>query len=789
MKKLFLLFALSCLFGLQVFSQYSVQGKITDENNDPLIGAHVFLLGTYKTTVSDNDGNYVFKNIPEGEYNIRVTYIGHETITKDVVVNREINLDFHMEMKPIMEDEVIITAVRADRKSPTTYDNVTKEEIERINFGQDLPYLIENSPSVVVSSDAGAGVGYTGIRIRGTDITRINVTINGIPLNDPESQGVFWVNTPDLSSSIDQIQIQRGVGTSTNGASAFGASINIQTTQLRDEPYAQINSMAGSFNTFKNNAVFGTGLIDGKWSFDGRLSKINTDGYIDRAFSDLKSFYFSGGYYGKKSMIKYVMFSGKERTYQAWSGVPKDSLETNRTHNPYTYENETDNYQQDHYQLHFTHQFNKNLYLNTSLFLIHGEGYYEQYKNDQDFDDYVLPDIEIGDSLISSTDMIRQKWLDNDYYGLTWSLKYNKNKLKTTLGGAYNQYTGDHFGEVIWAQFASNMDKGYRWYENTGDKIGLNVFGKVNYQITNNLNLYGDLQYRRVGYDIDGIHDDLRDITQQHEFSFFNPKGGLFYDFNENNSAYFSIAVSNREPNRSNYRDAYEGYQPKAERLYDYELGYKLSRPAFGLEANLFYMDYKDQLVLTGEINDVGAAIMTNVPESYRAGIELAAGMKIFSKMNWDVNATFSRNKIMDFTAYVDNWSPPYEQITEDIGTTDLSFSPDVVAGSRITLHPVAGMDILFISKYVGRQYIDNTGSKQRSLDPYFVNDLVINYALDLKLVRKLSLHLAVNNIFDEEYETWAWVYRYFYEGQEYEMNGYFPQAGINFMAGLTVGF
>ncbi|MCF8234355.1 MAG: TonB-dependent receptor [Bacteroidales bacterium] len=789
MKKLFLLTALSCLFSLQVFSQYSVQGKITDENNDPLIGAHVFLLETYKTTVSDNDGNYVFKNIPEGEYNIRVTYIGHETLTKSVDLNRDITLDFHMEMKPIMEDEVIITAVRADRKSPTTYDNLTKEEIEEINFGQDLPYLIENSPSVVVSSDAGAGVGYTGIRIRGTDITRINVTINGIPLNDPESQGVFWVNTPDLSSSIDQIQIQRGVGTSTNGASAFGASINIQTTQLRDEPYAQINSMAGSFNTFKNNAVFGTGLIDGKWSFDGRLSKINTDGYIDRAFSDLKSFYFSGGYYGKKSMIKYVMFSGKERTYQAWSGVPKDSLETNRTYNPYTYENETDNYQQDHYQLHFTHQFNKNLYLNTSLFLIHGEGYYEQYKNDQDFEDYVLPDIEIGDSLITSTDLIRQKWLDNDYYGVTWSLKYNKNKLRTTLGGAYNQYTGDHFGEVIWAQFASNMDKGYRWYENTGDKIGLNVFGKVNYQITNNLNLYGDLQYRRVSYDIDGIHDDLRNITQQHEFNFFNPKGGLFYDFNENNSAYFSIAVSNREPNRSNYRDAYEGYQPEAERLIDYELGYKLSRPAFGLEANLFYMDYKDQLVLTGEINDVGAAIMTNVPESYRAGIELAAGMKIFSKMNWDVNATFSRNKIIDFTAFFDNWSPPYEQITEDIGTTDLSFSPDVVAGSRITFHPVAGMDFLFISKYVGRQYIDNTGSKQRSLDPYFVNDLVINYALDLKLVRKLSLHLAVNNIFGEEYETWAWVYRYFYESQEYEMNGYFPQAGINFTAGLTVGF
>jgi iron complex outermembrane receptor protein len=789
MSKLLFTAIFISMIPLSSVSQYLISGKVLDENASPMQGAHILVVDTYKSTISDNLGNYELAGISAGKYMIRVSYIGYATIEKEIEINSNLTMNFTMTVNPVMQDEVIITATRASDRSPTTYVNVDREEITTVNYARDLPYIMETTPSTVVSSDAGTGVGYTGIRIRGTDITRINVTINGIPLNDPESQGVFWVNMPDLASSIDNIQVQRGVGTSTNGAAAFGASINIQTTKLEADPYAEFTSMAGSFNTFKNNLTFGTGLIGSRWSIDGRLSKINSDGYIDRAASDLKSFYVAGGYYGEKSMLKAVIFSGKEKTYQAWSGVPKDSLETNRTYNPYTYENETDNYQQDHYQLHYSEQFGNDLYGNLSLFYIHGEGYYEQYKEDEAYDDYQLPDIVIGDTIISSTNLIRQKWLDNDFYGVTYSLKYNNGKLNATLGGAWNKYKGDHFGEVIWAQFASNMEKGYRWYDNKGDKRDFNIYGKAQYQLTNSLSLYGDLQYRDVFMSIDGIHDDLRDITQEHNFSFINPKAGIFYNINGNNSVYFSFAISNREPNRSNYRDADEGYQPEPERLYDYEAGYKLSKPKFGLEANLFYMDYKDQLVMTGEINDVGAAIMTNVPESYRAGIELIAGIQVFKKLKWNVNATFSRNKIKDFTEYVDNWSPPYEQIVSDLGTTDLSFSPDIIAGSQIIYTPVNGLNFNFISKYVSRQYIDNTSGKDRSLDPYFYCDLVINYSIKLKFMKEIGFHLMINNIFNAEYETYAWVYRYYYDNEYYEMDGYFPQAGINFMGGVSLRF
>ncbi len=789
MKKFVICFLISNLIPMMGFPQFSIRGKVTDEEDRPLTGAHIILQKTYKSTVSDDNGEYSLTRIPEGKYSMKVSFIGHETVVKNIHLSKDTTIIFTLETKAYIGDEVIITAIRADKKSPTTYENVDFEEIEKINMGQDLPYLIDQSPSTVITSDAGTGIGYTGIRIRGSDITRLNVTINGIPLNDPESQGVFWVDMPDIASSIDNIQIQRGVGTSTNGAAAFGGSINIQTTTLQPDPYGIVNSNAGSFNTFKNNVAFGTGLIKGKWSFDGRLSKISSDGYIDRAFADLKSFYFSGGYYGEKSMLKAVIFSGKERTYQAWGGVPKDSLETNRTYNPYTYENETDNYQQDHYQLHYTYQFNKNLHLNTSLFLIHGEGYYEQYKEAQAYVDYQLPDVEIGDTLITATDMIRQKWLKNDYYGLTYSLKYNKNKTNLIIGGSWNRFDGDHFGEVIWAAYASNMEKDYQWYDNTGIKTDFNIFGKMNYQITDKINIYGDLQYRNVDYKIDGIHDDLRDISQNHTFNFFNPKAGLLFDLTKNQSLYFSFAVANREPNRSNYRDADEGYQPKAERLYDYEVGYKYTHPRYGLEANLYFMDYKDQLVLTGEINDVGAAIMTNVPDSYRAGIELMAGVQIFKFLKWDVNATFSRNKVRDFTEFIDNWSPPYEQKKNHLGATDLSFSPEIVAGSMINYQSAIGLEISLNSKYVSRQYIDNTSSESRSLNPYFINDLVINYTFKTNFIREIGLNLMINNLFDIEYETYAWVYRYYYKGAYYEMDGYFPQAGINVMGGISLSF
>ncbi|MCD4680211.1 MAG: TonB-dependent receptor, partial [Bacteroidales bacterium] len=588
MKKLILLTIV--LTGIQycTFAQFSISGKITDKKTGTVLSqANILIEDSYYATISNPKGEYKLTNLKPGKYSIKVSYLGYISITKTINLSKNSRMDFNMESTFILEDEVIIKALRVGERSAVTSTNIGKRELQEVNIGQDIPYLIENTPSVVVTSDAGAGVGYTGLRIRGTDITRINVTINGIPLNDPESNSVYWVDIPDLASSIEEMQIQRGVGTSTNGASAFGASINILTQKVNPEPYAEVNASYGSFNTNKTNLRFGTGLIKNKWAFDGRVSKIASDGYIDRACSDLKSFFISGSYYGKKSLLKINIFSGKEKTYQAWGGVPKDKLETDRTYNPYTYENEIDDYQQDHYHLIYSKEINKDLQLNTAAFYIKGNGYYEQYKKNSKFSNYGLDPIRIfdtlivigpdttvyPDSLIKRTDLVRQKWLDNDFYGITYSLVYEKENLKAIIGGAWNKYDGDHFGKVIWARFMSNGEKDHEWYRNTGTKRDFNIFGKVEYQLTEKLNLYGDIQYRTINYSIKGLHDDLRDLTQEHNFNFINPKFGLFYDLNSKQNVYFSWAMANREPSRGNYRDADPDYLPKSEKLFDYELG------------------------------------------------------------------------------------------------------------------------------------------------------------------------------------------------------------------------
>ena len=772
------------------FPQYSLMGKITNKNTgEGLPGANILINQSASGTITDLSGNYIIQNLKTGTYQISISYLGFKTFSGSIQVSKNTVRNFELEFNTVLQDEVIISATRVGEKSPTTFSSVAKEEIAKKNLGQDIPYLLQSIPSTVVSSDAGAGVGYTGIRIRGTDITRINVTLNGIPLNDPESHGVFWVNMPDFSSSIESVQVQRGVGTSTNGSAAFGASINIETMNMRDEAYAEVNSSAGSFNTFKNNLNFGSGLINGKFTFDGRVSKITSDGFIDRAFSDLKSYFVSGAYYGKSSIVKINMFSGKERTYQAWNGVPKDKLETDRTFNSYTYENETDNYQQDHYQLLFSQQISSNLLLNTAVHYTHGEGYYEQYKEGRAFADYQLAPYVLNGTTIEETDLIQQKWLDNNFYGLTYSLKYEDEQINAILGGAWNKFEGDHFGEIIWAQFAGNADYRHRWYMNTGDKTDFNLFGKMTVQASDKISLYGDVQYRNIRYDIDGIHDDLRDISQNNKFNFFNPKAGIYFEIDQRSNFYTSIAISNREPSRSNYRDADDMHQPKSERLFDWEMGYAYKTPNLSFDASLYYMNYKDQLVQTGEINDVGAAIMTNADKSYRMGIEINGGVLISPVFSWEFNATLSENKIKDFMSYVDNWSPPYTQIPENIGKTNLSFSPSVIAGSTFKLKASEDFQLRFISKYVSRQYIDNTSSIDRSLDPYLVNNLHFEYKIPTKHLKGITARLMVNNLFDEKHETNAWVYRYFSGGQEYAMDGYFPQAGINFMAGLSLKF
>lgn len=786
----FLLLVVALLVTTSLFAQFEIKGKVVSSENETLPGASVVINGTTLGTIADSNGEFKLFNLKKGKVDLLVSFIGYEDAIQEIELDDDLALTITLEKKAVLTEEVFVYSTRAGGKTPVANSNVSKEAIEAQNMGQDIPYLLSTTPSFVTTSDAGAGIGYTNFRIRGTDANRINVTINGIPVNDAESHGVFWVNMPDFSSSIENVQVQRGVGTSTQGAAAFGATINMQTNALQKDAYAEYNGAGGSFNTFKNTVRVGSGLISDHFSFDARLSKISSDGFIDRAFSDLKSFYVSGGYYTENTIVKLNIFSGKEKTYQAWGGIDSETLASgNRTFNPYTYENETDNYQQDHYQLLFNHGFGEYFSLNTALHYTKGRGYYEQFKDGEDFVDYGLENITIGGETIESTDLIRQKWLDNDFYGGTFSLNYNKEKSDFTLGAGWNKYLGDHFGNIIWAQYMSNGAKDHEWYSNLGSKSDFNVYSKYNYALTEALNLYGDVQYRNIIYDIEGIDDDLRDLTQGHTFNFINPKVGVYYQPSASSKAYISYAIANREPSRSNFTDADpNGEQPTPETLYDVEMGYTYSTSTFSIGANAYYMTYKDQLILTGEINDVGSAIMTNVDDSYRAGIELIAGIQILANLNWEANATFSQNKITNFTEHVDNWDT-WGQEAYELGTTDIAFSPNVVANSTFNYEPVDNLKLSLISQYVGKQFIDNSSNDDRSLDAYFVNNLRASYAIYPKFAKEIEFSLLVNNLLNEEYETNAWVYSYIYGGERYKMDGYYPQAGTNFLFGMNIKF
>lgn len=794
MKKLFYVAILLLFLPFQAFSQFVVNGKVIDkETGESLAGAHISVENTFKSTISNGAGAFIIKTSKVENFTIQVTYVGYRNYVDVLKVSQNLDLIIALEKNTVMSDEVIITATRADERTPATYVNIGKQTIEKMNLGQDIPFLLDLTPSVVSTSDAGAGVGYTGLRIRGSDITRINVTVNGIPLNDSESHGVWWVNMPDISSSLNNIQIQRGVGTSTNGAGAFGANINLQTAEFNQNPYGVINTSYGSFNTIKNTVMAGTGLIDQKWSFDTRLSKLHSDGYVDRATSDLKSFYVSGGYQAKKSMVKMIVFSGKEKTYQAWYGIPKASVDTNRTFNPNTYENETDNYQQDHYQLHFSHQINPILTINSALHLTHGEGYYEQFKENRKFSNYLLNNVIIGSDTIKKTNLIQQKWLENNFYGLTFSLNYGiKSKLSGILGGAFNKYDGNHFGKVIWAKYASNGSINHEWYRNLGTKTDANVFVKSGYQITDEINVYGDVQLRQISYKIDGTDDDLSKIDMTRKYVFINPKAGLFYLINENQKFYVSFAISNREPNRANYIDADSGKIPAFETLKDYEIGYTFSKSNVRFDLNGFYMDYKNQLVLTGEINDVGDAIQVNVPKSYRLGVETSSSYKITKKWSWIINFSLSQNKIKEFNEYVDEYNSNWEwtgQKKTYINKSDISFSPAFTGNNIFSYEPLKNMELSLISKYVSRQYIDNSSNHEKSLDPWFVNNLRFSYTFNLSFIKSVGIYLMLNNILDEKYESNAWVYSYLVDGMPNADFGFFPQAGINFIGGLSLKF
>ncbi|MBE6346011.1 MAG: TonB-dependent receptor [Lentimicrobiaceae bacterium] len=804
LKQITSIIIIAVLMPLNLLAQFTISGNVIDkENHEVLIGAHVSLKELNLITVTDNNGNFKFENIKKGTYTLKATYLGFKTYSTDVKVTKDTKINIAMTMEVLMEDEVIVTASRVGDKTPLTYSEIDSEELRRSNQGSDLPFLLQNTPSVVVTSDAGAGVGYTGMRIRGSDLTRINVTLNGIPVNDAESNLVYFVDLPDLASSVDNIQIQRGVGNSSNGAAAFGASINIKTDEQTTEPFARLSSTFGSFNTLKNTINFSSGRNNNGFNFNGRISKINSDGYIDRAYSDLFSYQLSASWSDENDFLKFMIMNGKEETYQAWNGTPKDSLATNPTFNPSGmmydkdgnfigyYENEIDKYDQSYYQIHYAHSFSQNMTLTASAFLTTGKGYYENYKNDKSFSSYGLPSFVIGDTVIESVNLIQQKWLDNKYYGFNIAMNHKIGRFDLNYGGSWNRYDGDHFGIINWAEYGVPLN--YRWYENNGNKQYYNAFISANYELNGHLNLFAEMQYRHINYSIEGIHDDLNDVTQQHLFNFWNPKGGIFYSINDNNSAYFSVAYSNREPNRDIYTDADEIQRERVthEKLTDYELGYSYRNRKMALNTNIFYMDYKDQLVMTGEINNVGNTIMTNVDKSYRLGLEGSAAFQFNRYFALDFNFALSQNKILNYVDYVDNYDADWNylgQIENNLGTTDISFSPNIIGGFNFKVTPINHLDIVFQEKYVGRQYIDNTSTLSRSLDPYFVSNVNINYEWKQTLFKDLNFNLSVNNIFNSKYCSNAWVYKAAVGGEEYIEDGYFSQAGINFMFSVIIG-
>lgn len=792
-----LVFLLMC-FAAQ--AQNKINGQVKDAaSGELLVGANLILEGTGRGTITDFEGNFEFNNIRSGAYDLIISFLGFETQRVQVQVPLRTKLMISLEESSLFTEEFVVYATRATDVTPTTFQNIKKEDIAKLNLGQDVPMLLNYTPSVVSFSDAGAGVGYTGLRIRGSDQSRINVTVNGIPMNDAESHGVFWVNMPDFASSVDNMQIQRGVGTSTNGAATFGASINIQTDTRKEEAYGEVDNSFGSFNTRRHTVKAGSGLLNNRWTIDARLSQITSDGYMDRASSNLRSYFLTGGYHGENHVFKLNVFSGAEKTYQAWEGVPEALLETNRTFNLYTYDNQTDNYQQDHYQFIYTGKINRNWKANAALHYTYGRGYYEQFRENDSLEDYNLPNVVIGGATFDGMDIIRRRWLDNDFYGGVFSFNYVSDDAKwdVVLGGGANRYDGDHFGEIIWMQYAADVNIRDRYYDNVAVKDDRNIYLKGTFEATEGLFLYGDLQYRGVDYRFDGINNDLRDISGQVSYNFFNPKFGLTYQTRTGKSWYASYAVANREPVRRDFTDSpIIDRAPQAENLQNIEAGIKANHGKYSYNVNFYFMNYNNQLVLTGQLNDVGAYVRDNVADSYRAGIEIDGAYKITPKFTLGGNLAISRNKIAEFTEFIDDYSTD-EFFQEEINytNTDIAFSPNIVGSAILDYKLFKNFEISLLNKYVGSQYMDNTMNDNRKLDAFWTTDLRLNYALEPRFVKNIDFTLMVYNVFNRLYEPNGYTFSYFLPGEGgagrvlATENFYYPMAGTNFLAGVKIRF
>lgn len=858
-----------------VNAQNSLRAKVIDEHDRPLPGAIVQVQESFLITSSDQEGNFTLKLDDRDEAEIIIRFIGFETQRLLLKLPYSELLIIRMESSPILTQEAVVEATRAGASSPIAHNEVSAEDIEKLNNGQDLPFLLRFTPSVVVTSDAGAGIGYTGMRIRGSDASRINVTINGIPLNDPESQAVYWVNVPDLSSSLNSVQIQRGVGTSVNGAGAFGGSINLSTSAIHPEAFGQISNTYGSFNTWKNSVEFGSGLLNDHWAFEGRLSQILSDGYIDRASAELRSYYLSGAYYSKNTTIKAIAFAGVEETYQSWYGTPQSRVENDeegmlthalnngydaeqfnnlinsgRTFNYYLYENEVDNYSQDNYQLHISHRLNQYLEFNVSGHYTWGRGYFEQYRKDDDLSDYGLNPIQIqsgliwsnafdddgnpynanwgqdidlenvelsqelvldgngdpildaqGNTLLSAnaavtgSDVVRRRWLDNEFYGATWSLNYRKDALSAVFGGAVNRYDGDHFGELIWMRNAATSEPGDYFYLNNGLKDDASAFVRVNYRLKDKIDLFADLQVRQVKYSTTGIDIDQRDISLEDKMSFFNPKLGVNYQINQANRVYASYSIANREPTRNDYIDSPSLKGPSPENMQDIEIGYQRRSSKYYWGVNFYNMDYTDQLVLSGELNDVGSPVRTNVASSYRRGAEFEFGWNVLKNLQFYANFTYSQNKIEAYDEVLYNYlnSGDIDIQTSNFTNTDISFSPEIISSGMLTYkfmkRKKSEMEVAWMVQYVGEQFLDNTSNPDRALDAYLVNDARLTYNFKSNNLKGLSLNLLVNNVLSEEYSSNGYTYSYAYEGFGVTENFYYPQATRNFLLSLNLKF
>ena len=789
-------------------AQYTISGFVENSSGEPLIQASVFLFGTNYAAITDDNGNYLIEDIPEGEYIFKVSYVGYKSYTEDIFLQVNLKLEIDLGENLLSLEGVEINSTRLQDDAAFAFINLNREDLEDENLGQDVPFLLRWTPSAVVTSDAGAGIGYTGIRIRGSDPTSINVTINGIPLNDSESQNVFWVNLPDFMTSVDNIQIQRGVGTSTNGASAFGGTISLNTNKLHQNPYAHANASFGSFNSRKVSVKIGTGLLNDKFSIDGRYSIVKSDGYIDRGRSDLKSWYFSAARMGNKSTLRFTAISGHETTYQSWNGAPEsvvngdaaeiqayynrniasftkaDSInlfESDRRYNYYTYANQVDDYQQDHYQLHYSLYPSSTFQIKASAHYTRGLGFFQEFLANESYGIYDLPE-EVGTNgqIIDSGDLIRRRWLDNDFYGFVLNSEYQPDSsFNFHFGGAISQYKGDHYGNVISAEGLTKININNFYYEGIGDKIDANIYAKANYKI-GKLNLFGDFQVRKVDYKIAGEDDDLTFLDVNEKYTFFNPKLGLTYFLKENHNVYASFAIANKEPNRSDIIGNLDNI-PTHETLFDIEAGYRLKNDKFVFEWNNYIMLYENQLVLTGDVNDSGAYIKQNVGKSSRIGAEFSFSTELVNRLYWNINTTISSNK-------VDEFIEDLGEVVNEFNNTDISFSPSLIASNSFMYKVGQGFEFELSTKYVGKQYLDNTSNENRSLPAYSYSNLRIGYDWNPSFLGKVKLNGIIYNLLDTKYSSNGYTYSY-YAGEVITENFLYPQAGLHFMLGVNVEF